>query len=183
MEFLAKLNPFTPAGVEDTENYTPRPNKKSVGFRNNVKVKNFVFANAPSNVKTLNVRNMGLTNNRKNTRKLFSKPSYSTPLTKANTKRNIRNYESKINMERRLNNLRRGNAGRMNMNVASRKNPYGEKFLREKKYPPKMTTWSLGYSNKINNLTRKAYKPISNQAQKEAENWGKKVHLNEVFGY
>lgn len=181
MDFLRSLNPFASSGVEDTENYTPKPIKKSVGFRNNVKVQNFAFGNAPSNVKTMNKRNMKLTNNFKNTRKLFSRPSYLTPLTKANTKRNIRNYESKIENERLVNNLKRRNVNK-GTNVASYRHPYGNRWLREKKRLNKMPVKQLGYLNSINNMTRKAYKPISNQAQREAENWGKKVHINEVFG-
>lgn len=180
MDFLRSLNPFASTGVEDTENYTPKPNAKSVGFRNNVKVKNFALGNAPSNVRTTNTRNASLTNNRKNTRKMFARGL--GPRIKPQARANFLNYSSKINTQRRFNNFRKTNANRRNRNVASSRNPSGEQWLRERQPQFKFPAGILGYSNTVNNLTRKAYKPISNLSQKQAQNWAAKVHTNEVFG-
>lgn len=174
MEFRNFLFPGASLG----ENILPVEKKPHQRFRfsNNVTEKNFVFGNAPTNVRTMNTRIRKI-NNRKNTRNLFKRPTRLTPRTKPETKSNIINYEIEIERQRNQNNLTRRNVNR-GINVASRKYPFGNQWLRQKKRLPKMSTWQLGYFNTINNMTRKAYKPTSNQAQKEAENWGRKVHRN-----
>ena len=177
MNFLRNLaNPWGSVG----ENILPEEKKPHQKFRfsNRVEEQNFAFGNAPSNVRTMNTRNRRI-NNRKNTRKLFTRPTLLTPRTKSQARQNIRNYGNEIERQRNQNNLKRIGVNR-GRNVASRKHPYGNQWLREKKRLPKMPVWQLGYLNKINNLTRKAYKPTSNQAQKEAENWARKVHRNLV---
>lgn len=176
------LNPGASLGenILPEEKKFKKPHQKLV-FSNNVKEQNFAFGNAPSNVRTMNTRNLTLRNN-KNTRKAYAK-GYAPRLNRnSTTKRNILEYQREINTKRRNNYLKRGNAARMNINVASSKNPLGEKWLREKKPQFKFPAGLLGYSNTTNNLTRKAYKHISNLSQKQAQNWARKVHYNQVFG-
>ena len=179
MNFLRNLaNPWGSVG----ENILPEEKKPHQKFRfsNRVEEQNFAFGNAPSNVRTMNTRNRRI-NNRKNTRKLFTRPTLLTPRTKSQARQNIRNYGNEIERQRNQNNLKRIGVNR-GRNVASSRNPSGEQWLRERQPQFKFPAGILGYSNTVNNLTRKAYKPISNLSQKQAQNWARKVHTNEVFG-
>lgn len=179
MNFLRELNPWASLG----ENILPEEKKPHQRFRfsNTVEEQNFAFGNAPGNVKKMNRRNKSVRNG-KNTRKLFARPTLLTPRTKASTKRNIREYESEINSQRNLNNLKKPFTRIMNMNVATHKQPWGEKWLRNKQRQPKLPISYLGYFNKLNNYTRNKYKPISNASLKKAQNWAAKIHRNEVGG-
>lgn len=178
MEFRNILNPWASLG----ENILPEERKPHQRFRfkNTIEEQNFAFGNAPGNLKKMNRRNKRVING-KNTRKLFGRPTLLTPRTKANTKRNIREYESEINSQRNLNNLTRRSVNR-GINIAHYKQPWGEKWLRNKQRQPKLPISYLGYFNKLNNYTRNKYKPISNASLKKAQNWAAKIHRNEVGG-